>query len=95
MIELTKTYVLARYNKQNGYKTDAEVIYGDTDSVMVKFGTDSIAESLVLGKECAEYVTKFFIEPIRLEFEKVYCPYVLMSKKRYAGLLWTRPDKHD
>lgn len=95
MIELTKTYVLNKYNKQNGYIADSEVIYGDTDSIMVNFGVKTIEEALKLGKEAAEYVTKFFTEPIRLEFEKVYCPYLLMSKKRYAGLLWTRPDKHD
>ncbi len=26
---------------------------------------------------------------------QVYFPYLLMNKKRYAGLLWTNPDKHD
>jgi DNA polymerase delta subunit 1 len=25
----------------------------------------------------------------------VYFPYLLMNKKRYAGLLWTNPDKYD
>jgi len=26
---------------------------------------------------------------------QVYYPYLLMNKKRYAGLLWTKPDKYD
>jgi hypothetical protein len=26
---------------------------------------------------------------------QVYYPYLLMNKKRYAGLLWTKPDKWD
>lgn len=26
---------------------------------------------------------------------QVYYPYLLINKKRYAGLLWTNPDKHD
>ena len=30
--------------------------------------------------------------PVKLEFEKVYFPYLLMNKKRYAGLYWTRPE---
>jgi DNA polymerase elongation subunit (family B) len=40
-------------------------------------------------------VTQKFVKPIKLEFEKVYYPYLLISKKRYAGLYWTRPDKYD
>lgn len=28
---------MAKYNKANGYEADSEVIYGDTDSVMVNF----------------------------------------------------------
>lgn len=48
-----------------------------------------------LGKEAAEVVSSNFIAPIKLEFEKVYCPYLLMNKKRYAGILWTNPEKFD
>lgn len=40
-------------------------------------------------------VTEHFVKPIKLEFEKVYFPYLLISKKRYAGLYWTKPDKWD
>jgi DNA polymerase elongation subunit (family B) len=40
-------------------------------------------------------VSAIFPDPIKLEFEKVYFPYLLMNKKRYAGLLWTNPDHYD
>lgn len=48
-----------------------------------------------LGKEAAEKISSYFIKPIKLEFEKVYYPYLLLNRKRYAGLLWTRPEKYD
>jgi DNA polymerase delta subunit 1 len=48
-----------------------------------------------LGSEAAEFVTKKFVKPIKLEFEKVYYPYLLINKKRYAGLYWTKPEKYD
>ena len=84
-----------RYTIDNGYEFSAEVIYGDTDSVMVKFGVSTVAEAMKLGQEAAEFVSEKFIKPIKLEFEKVYHPYLLINKKRYAGLYFTRPDKHD
>ena len=95
MIEATSSYVMEKYSKANGFAHDCQVLYGDTDSVMVKFGVGTIAEAMALGKEAAAYVTQFFTAPIKLEFEKVYCPYLLMNKKRYAGLLWTKPEKYD
>ncbi|KAF9974253.1 DNA-directed DNA polymerase delta [Actinomortierella ambigua] len=95
MIEQTKQEVEARYTVENGYTHTAEVIYGDTDSVMVKFGVKTLEEAMELGKEAAEFVTTKFVQPIKLEFEKVYFPYLLINKKRYAGLYWTNTKKYD
>lgn len=105
----------AEYCIANGHSHDAEIIYGDTDSVMVRFGPTDLAKVMELGKhwytspekehilihclhagrEAASLVTSKFIRPINLEFEKVYYPYLLISKKRYAGLYWTKPEKYD
>ena len=95
MIEKTKDEVQKKYTIANGYSHDAQVIYGDTDSVMVKFGVDDLPTAMKLGEEAAAYVSSKFIKPIKLEFEKVYFPYLLINKKRYAGLYWTNPDKYD
>lgn len=95
MIEKTKEEVEAKYTIANGYAHDAKVIYGDTDSVMVKFGVKDLPTAMKLGEEAADYVSSKFIKPIKLEFEKVYFPYLLINKKRYAGLFWSNPDKYD
>jgi hypothetical protein len=49
MIEKTKQVVESTYTIENGYSHNAEVIYGDTDSVMVRFGVDTVAEAMKLG----------------------------------------------
>jgi DNA polymerase delta subunit 1 len=95
MIEKTREEVMKKYTVENGYSHDAQVIYGDTDSVMVKFGPSDLAKVMELGQEAAEFVSSKFVKPIKLEFEKVYYPYLLINKKRYAGLYWTKPDKWD
>ncbi|KAJ4306597.1 DNA-directed DNA polymerase delta [Collariella sp. IMI 366227] len=95
MIEKTKQEVEKRYCIANGYSHDAQVIYGDTDSVMVKFGTKDLAEAMKLGEDASNFVSDKFVKPIKLEFEKVYFPYLLINKKRYAGLYWTKPEKYD
>ncbi|KAJ1897364.1 DNA-directed DNA polymerase delta, partial [Kickxella alabastrina] len=95
MIHETVSEVQKQYTVANGYEHDADVIYGDTDSVMVKFGASTLEETMRLGQEAAAYVTSKFVNPIKLEFEKVYFPYLLINKKRYAGLYWTKPEKYD
>jgi len=103
MIHDTKEFIEKHYCRQNGFECDAQVVYGDTDSVMIKFGDSSNGDdrkamelAMQFGKEAAQLVTgQLFIEPISLEFEKVYKPYLLMNKKRYAGMLWTKCDAWD
>lgn len=62
---------------------------------MIKFGPADLATVMSLGKEAAQYVTGTFTKPISLEFEKCYFPYLLINKKRYAGLYWTNSEKYD
>ena len=47
------------------------MIYGDTDSVMCKFGVATVAEAMELGQKAATAITETFVRPIKLEFEKV------------------------
>ncbi|MEE6482709.1 hypothetical protein FKM82_013321 [Ascaphus truei] len=89
MIEKTKQLVESKYTLANGYKGDAKVIYGDTDSVMCKLGVKTVSEAMEIGREAAEWVSSHFTPPIKLEFEKVYFPYLLINKKRYAGLYFS------
>jgi len=95
MIEETKNQVEAKYTTANGYEHDAKVIYGDTDSVMVRFGVSTVGEAMKLGLEAASAVSEKFVKPIKLEFEKVYYPYLLINKKRYAGLYFTKAETWD
>ena len=89
MIEETKNYVEKNF-------TGAKVRYGDTDSVMVEFdvggrtGMEAIEYSWELGERAAEECSALFKKPNNLELEKVYHPYFLYSKKRYAAKLWTK-----
>jgi len=89
MIEETKNYVEANF-------PGAKVRYGDTDSVMVEFdvqgrkGKEAIEYSWQLGERAAEECSALFKKPNNLELEKVYHPYFLYSKKRYAAKLWTK-----
>jgi DNA polymerase delta subunit 1 len=95
MIERTRDIILDQFKICNGYRNDSVVIYGDTDSVMIKFGVKDLKEAMDLGKEASEYVNTFFQKPIKIEFEKVYYPYLLMKKKKYAGVIWTKVEKYD
>src|SRR5210317_395627 len=89
MIDETKEYVEKNF-------PGAKVRYGDTDSVMVEFdvgdrkGLEAVEYSWEIGERAAEECTTLFKKPNNLELEKVYWPYFLYSKKRYAAKLWTQ-----
>jgi DNA polymerase delta subunit 1 len=91
MIDETKATVEGNFE-------GSEVVYGDTDSVMVKFKLDEsltteqkIAEAWKLGEKAADMCV--FPPPNELELEKVYMPYILYSKKRYAAKMWVQNKK--
>ena len=78
-----------------------QMIVKNTDSVMVEFdvqgrkGQEAIDYSWAQGELAAEQCTKLFKAPNDLELEKVYCPYFLYSKKRYAAKMYEGASDRD
>lgn len=87
MIIETKRLIEEEYAKVDPECANLKVVYGDTDSVMISFGDSDIAEVYRVSQQISTYVTAMFAKPICLEFEKVYYPFLLINKKRYAGLV--------
>jgi len=76
------------------------MVVHNTDSIMCKFKVaeekkHDMHEHFRVAQWVADEITKTFKAPIELEFEKVMWPYLLFSKKRYAGLMFTKPDTPD
>jgi DNA polymerase delta subunit 1 len=68
LLERTKEFVEAQFTKANGYTHDAQVIYGDTDSVMVRFGPTTVAEVFPLALEAAKKASEIFPDPIQCTY---------------------------
>jgi DNA polymerase elongation subunit (family B) len=76
------------------------LVVHNTDSIMCLFKVDEekrydMAEHFKVAQRVADTISATFPDAIELEFEKAYWPYLLLSKKRYAGLMFVVPDKHD
>ena len=77
-------------------KLENKIVYGDTDSVFVKFdcrddegkkliGKAALKESIRLSKLAEEGIRKILMKPQDLEYEKTFWPFILFTKKRYVG----------
>lgn len=67
--------------KEFGY----EVIYGDTDSVMVKVDKEELDEIKKIGDKISRRVTENLEGVMELEFEKIFKRFLPLTKKRYAA----------
>eukprot|EP00937_MAST-01D_sp_MAST-1D-sp2_P000600 g600.t1 len=62
-----------------------EVIYGDTDSIMVNTKETDLAKVNVMGNQVVREVNKLFKE-LELEIDGVFKSMLLLKKKKYAAL---------
>ena len=83
--------LIAKNYVESNYK-GSKVVYGDTDSVFIDFNVPlvkndevNIQNAIDLGKEAASGITKILLKPQDLEYEKVFYPFILLSKKKYVG----------
>ncbi|GAW03633.1 DNA polymerase zeta catalytic subunit [Lentinula edodes] len=85
---LEKAIALVHETKRWG----AEVVYGDTDSMFIYMQGKTREQAFRIGHEIADAVTALNPAPVKLKFEKVYHPCVLMAKKRYVGFKYENVD---
>jgi DNA polymerase delta subunit 1 len=64
----------------------AEVIYGDTDSIFIKFPTKDLATSIDLGIKAGKRITEQCRRPYKIAYEKTFYPFILFCRKRYVGM---------
>ncbi|KAA8917378.1 hypothetical protein TRICI_000490 [Trichomonascus ciferrii] len=75
---------------QSTEKWGAHVVYGDTDSIFVHLPGKSREQAFAIGEEISSVITSRNKAPIKLKFEKVYHPCVLLAKKRYVGYMYEK-----
>jgi DNA polymerase delta subunit 1 len=64
----------------------AEVVYGDTDSIFIKFPTKDLATSIELGIKAGKRITEQCRRPYKIAYEKTFYPFILFCRKRYVGM---------
>ncbi|KAI1825042.1 DNA polymerase family B [Xylaria intraflava] len=74
-------------------KWKAEVVYGDTDSLFIYLPGRTRDQAFDIGNEIAKTITDMNPRPIKLKFEKVYHPCLLLAKKRYVGYKYESKDQ--
>lgn len=87
-------------------KCKAEYVYGDTDSVFFTFnlenpttgekirGKPALEMTIEIAQDVADLCTQYLKPPMALTYEKTLMPFLLLSKKRYVGMLYEdNPNK--
>jgi len=81
----------------NDPRCSAQMVYGDTDSLFVNFnvkdpvtgtplkGPAAVTATMALTEEAGKFVTRALKAPHDFEYDKVFHPFIIFSKKRYVG----------
>lgn len=105
IIEETYNNKICNTKNHGEVLTNAEYIYGDTDSVFFTFnlktlegenirGAKALEITIELAQEAGHYASSFLKKPHDLEYEKTFMPFCLLAKKKYVGMLYeTDPNK--
>lgn len=86
-------------NNYGQVRSKAQYIYGDTDSVFFCFyleeldgtpikGQKALEITIELAQELGVLASSFLKDPHDFEYEKTFLPFLIISKKRYVGMLY-------
>ena len=64
-----------------------DVIYGDTDSIFIKYSGKTLVETIKLAQDSADLITKRCPhKAFVIGYEKTFYPFILFCRKRYVGM---------
>jgi DNA polymerase elongation subunit (family B) len=106
MVEEVYKNSIYKNNTGDSVRTRATYVYGDTDSVFFTFnledpetgapirGREALKWTIEIAEESARLCSLFLPPPMKLAYEKTLMSFILLSKKRYVGMLYEyNPDK--
>lgn len=80
----------------DNFEINPYILYGDTDSIFINFrikkndieqdDDNARKAAIILGQACSALVNEALPWPHDLEYEKTIFPFIIVSKKKYAGL---------
>ncbi|MEM5829229.1 MAG: DNA polymerase domain-containing protein [Candidatus Aenigmatarchaeota archaeon] len=85
-------YYIQETKKLVESNTRYRVIYGDTDSVMVKTDTGDIDKAIEIGNQIADFLNEKFEGKLKVKVENVFRTLLILTKKRYAGWSFEKID---
>jgi DNA polymerase alpha subunit A len=85
MLTTFKGREILRSTKELAESNFLQVIYGDTDSVMINTNADSIADALKVGNEFKKAVNERY-KLLEIDIDNVFRRLLLHAKKKYAAI---------
>lgn len=76
---------ILRSTKELAESMSLQVIYGDTDSVMINANVDNVADALRVGREFKKEVNKRY-RRLEIDIDNVFRRILLQAKKKYAAI---------
>ncbi|AEO69584.1 574569cc-4c6e-40cc-970a-558d0cd7ff86 [Thermothielavioides terrestris] len=85
MLTTFKGREILRSTKDLAESMSLQVIYGDTDSVMIHANVDNVADALKVGREFKAEVNKRY-RRLEIDIDNVFRRILLQAKKKYAAV---------
>lgn len=86
LITRTGRETLMRTKEIAEQKLGFSVIYGDTDSIMINTGTNSVKEAIQMGQKLKTEVNVLY-KCLEIEIDGLFKSMLLLKKKKYAALV--------
>ncbi len=91
MLTTFKGREILRSTKELAESNQLQVIYGDTDSVMINTNADNIQEALKVGNEFKKSVNDRY-KLLEIDIDNVFRRLLLHAKKKYAAINMAEVD---